>query len=429
LGVQESDVAAVEELLGELLRRLDPTAVPLPLAPGVFGAFEKVNRLSASGMTLMARRVDESRAWKRDGYRSAAEQLAGVAGTSVSAARNMLETSKQVEGLPATAAALRGGKLSPAKAAAIASAATVAPEAEADLLDGADAPYAVVRDKCLQAKAVDRDAAHARIRRERYAREFPDQEGAWNFVARGTPEAGAAFRVGFDPIVDEMFKAARAEGREEPREAYAFDALIEMARRASGAGDGDCEASTSRKKASPRFMALLRIDHASLRRGTVEGDEICEIAGLGPIPVSVARDLLGDAVLKLVITKGVDVANVTHLGRSPTVAQQVALWWLSPMCTNEDCTRTWRLENDHRIGWKETQRTRLDEIDPLCEHEHDLKTYFGWSLVPGKGRRAFVPPDDPRHPKNHPPPDPLVFCPGTLVTRLMGGPPMAVWCR
>ena len=207
--MQECDVAVVEQLLGELLSALDPNAVPLPEAPGLFGAFEKVNRLSGSAMTLMARRVDEARAWQREGFRSAAEQLAGVAGTSVSAARNMLETSKQVEGLPATADALRAGTLSGPKAAAIASAATVAPEAEAELLDGADAPFAVVRDKCLQAKAVDRDAAHARIRRERYAREFPDGEGAWNFVARGTPEAGAAFRVGFDPIVDEMFKAAR----------------------------------------------------------------------------------------------------------------------------------------------------------------------------------------------------------------------------
>ena len=117
-------------------------------------------------------------------------------------------------------------------------------------------------------------------------------------------------------------------------------------------------------------------------------------------------ELLGDAILKLVITKGVDVINVTHLGRSPTVAQQVALWWLAPMCTAEGCTRTRRLENDHRIGWAETQRTRLDELDPLCDHEHDLKTYFGWALVPGKGRRAFVPPDDPRHPKYRAPPDP-----------------------
>ena len=403
LGVQLSDVVALEAPMRAVVEALDPDAVFVFDAPAMLEAFDVLVRLGETGKTLMARRAEAACTWQRAGYRSAAEQIAAVSGTSVSSARNLLETSKQLEALPATADAMRAGKLSSQKAAAIASAATVAPAAEADLLAGADAPLAVVRDKCLQAKAVDRDAAHAQIRKERYAREFTDSEGGWNFVARGTPEAGAEFRVGFDPIVDEMFKAARAEGREEPREAYAFDALIEMARRASGAGNGDA---TSARKPSPRFMALLRVDQTALARGKVEDDETCDIAGLGPIPVSVARDLLGDAILKLVITKGVDVANVTHLGRSPTVAQQVALWWLSPMCTNEDCTRTWRLENDHRIGWAETQRTRLDELDPLCDHEHDLKTYFGWALVPGKGRRPFVPPDDPRHPKYRAPPDP-----------------------
>src|SRR4029079_11426642 len=103
----------------------------------------------------------------------------------------------------------------------IASAAAVAPEAEARLLAGADAPVAVVREECLQAKAVDRDAAHARIRRDRYAREFTDGEGAWNFVARGTPEDGAKFRNAHGPIVDEMFTQARGEERKERREAYA----------------------------------------------------------------------------------------------------------------------------------------------------------------------------------------------------------------
>ena len=87
------------------------------------------------------------------------------------------------------------------------------------------------------------------------------------------------------------------------------------------------------------------------------------------------------------------------------MAQRVALWWRSPECTREGCTRTQRLENDHREGWAETRRTRLDELDPLCEHEHDLKTYHGWSLVNGKGKRPMVPPDDPRHPKYRAPPD------------------------
>jgi hypothetical protein len=195
-----------------------------------------------------------------------------------------------------------------------------------------------------------------------------------------------------------MFKAARAEDRKETREAYAFDAFIALAHRASGEG--------TTKKTSPRFMALIRADIESLQRGTVEGDEICEIAGLGPIPATVARELLGDAILKLVITKGVDVANVTHLGRSATVAQKVALWWQSPMCTREGCTRTQRLQDDHRLGWTNTHRTRVDETDRLCDHDHDRKTYYGWALIAGEGRRPMVPPDDPRHPRNKPPPDP-----------------------
>jgi hypothetical protein len=73
------------------------------------------------------------------------------------------------------------------------------------------------------------------------------------------------------------------------------------------------------------------------------------------------------------------------------------------MCTREGCTRSQRLENDHREEWHKTKHTRLDETDPLCGHDHHLKTNHGWSLVKGKGRRRMVPPDDPRHPKYRPP--------------------------
>ena len=151
-------------------------------------------------------------------------------------------------------------------------------------------------------------------------------------IAGGLLDAGAAFRASHRPIVDEMFKAARAEGRREPYEAYAFDAFMELVRRAASAGrpaddaaeDRRRAATTSRPwpprapsrtprklrrrpRAAARHVGIIRIDHSALRRGSVEGDEVCEIVGLGPIPVSVARELLGDAVLKLVITKGIDV--------------------------------------------------------------------------------------------------------------------------
>ena len=107
--------------------------------------------------------------------------------------------------------------------------------------------------------------------------------------------------------------------------------------------------------------------------------------------------MLGEAVLKLVITTGVDVANVTHLGRGPTTAQKIALMWTNPLCSVQGCHRR-RIEYDHQKPWAQTRHTRLDELDPLCGFHHDLKTRLHWALVPGTGKRPFVPPDHPRHP-------------------------------
>ena len=99
------------------------------------------------------------------------------------------------------------------------------------------------------------------------------------------------------------------------------------------------------------------------------------------------------------------LANVTHLGRAATIAQKCALWWRSPECDALGCTRTRRLQTDHDTGWVKTHTTRLDDSNQLCDHHHDHKTYFGWALVEGTGKRDMVPPDDPRHPRNKPPPD------------------------
>src|SRR5205814_8310273 len=75
----------------------------------------------------------------------------------------------------------------------------------------------------------DPEATHRRLHAERRLRQFADHEGAWNLTARGTPEAGARLNVALEPVIDELFASARSEGRHEPREAYAFDALIELA--------------------------------------------------------------------------------------------------------------------------------------------------------------------------------------------------------
>lgn len=100
------------------------------------------------------------------------------------------------------------------------------------------------------------------------------------------------------------------------------------------------------------------------------------------------------------LTKGTAVATVTHLGRGPTAAQRIALLWQSPACTREGCPHTVRLEIDHRHPWAKDRVTRLENLDPLCHHDHALKTRQGWALIAGTGRRPMVAPDHPRHPHN-----------------------------
>ena len=399
--VELDDVRDIEVFLGKLVERLDPDAVPLCDAPDMWRSFGAVARFAVSAQTLLARRVEEAGEWRRSGHRSAEDKMAADDGTTTTAARNTLATSKRVRKLPKTAEKMRKGELSPAKAEAIADAATVAPEAEDELLQDAEkTPLLEVRDRCLKAKAKDADATYKRIRRNRYARVFKDGEGAWNLRARGTVDDGARFMTAFQPLIDAHFKQAKAEDRVEPIEAYAFDALIELADLAAAPKTDDTSAKPKRTPA--KYLGLIRVDQEALVRGAVEGDERCEIAGLGPIPVARARELLGDAILKLVITKGVDVANVTHLGRSASAAQQIALWWSAHECQRDACTRTERLQNDHREEWHKVHETRLDNLDPLCPHDHWLKTHEGWALMEGTGKRPFVPPDDPRHPKNKP---------------------------
>lgn len=384
---------SIGDALAGLVGVLDPDLVPLPEAARWWEALDRIERLAAGAKTLLARRVEESGAWERSGCRSAAEHLARVSGTGVGRARDQLAASNALPGLPATDSALRTGALSAAQVGEVASAAAVNPAAEGRLLDvAAQASISVLHTEALRARAAaDPDDTYRRINRDRRLRMFTDAEGAWNLHARGTPDAGARIRAALEPLIDQILRDARRRRQPDPHDAYAFDGLLALAEHAH---HEPRQPGTDR-----RYLALLRIDLDALTRGATEGDETCEITGIGPIPARVARELLGESIMKLVITRGVDVANITHPGRGPTAAQRIALLWQSPGCSVEGCART-RVEIDHREPWAATHHTRLDRLDPLCAHHHDQKHRRGWALTPGTGPRPFVAPHDPRHPRN-----------------------------
>jgi hypothetical protein len=375
----------------------DPDALDAATVVPVWKELDRIERLAAAMKLRLARRVDEVEQWKRSGYASAADYLAAQAGSSVAAARDMLCASSKLPSLPVVEDALRVGRLSGSQAVAVTDAAAMAPTAQARLVNDAQrSSLAELRQECLRTKAAadrDREVTRERIHRQRYLRAFTDAEGARNVHIRGPVDRVARIEARLQPFVDDEFNQARTKDRHEEREAYAFDALLRMLDQISG----------SAKSRSRRNLMLIRADLEALKRGTVERDELCDIPGLGPIAVSAARELLGESILKLVITKGIDVLNVTHLGRGPTEAQRVALLFQQPVCSVEGCTRS-RCEIDHRDDYARTHHTRVDECDPLCKPHHDLKTYKGWALAEGTGKRAFVASDDARHPNYKPPP-------------------------
>jgi hypothetical protein len=147
-------VCTSERALASLVDLFDPDDVALADASRLWKAFDRIERLAANAKTLLAVRVEEAGAWKGTGARSAAVHLAKLGGTTTSAARRSLETSKQVTSLPAITDALRGGVLSTMQVDAIASAAWVDPSAEQRLLLMAQTTNVTeLREECLRTVA------------------------------------------------------------------------------------------------------------------------------------------------------------------------------------------------------------------------------------------------------------------------------------
>jgi len=382
--------------------RFDAARVSATDAMRVVEDAAAIKNMAATVEALAAARVAETALWKRAGERSAAHQLARTTGTSIGQARETLQAARRLQDLPATAEAARRGELSAAQVAVITDAADVNPDAEAHLLEQSrSASLGELREEGARTKAnaCDRESRRRRIHEERRLRTWHDNDGASNLHLRDNPEVVAGIMATLEPIRNDLFEKARKEGRREPMEAYAADALAELARRADGTGPG--------AKRSGRAKILARVDLTMLLGKGPVGDDVCEIAGVGPVAPSAIRDLIDteDPFLAAVVTKGKEVVGIAHLGRRPNAHQQTALEWLYPTCAAEGCNSVAFLENDHRQDWSKTHMTIFEWLDRLCSHHHDLKTTENWALVEGRGKRAFVPTDDPRHPRNaHAPP-------------------------
>jgi hypothetical protein len=406
--------------LEAVVRHLDPVTLTSDAAVELVELAARGERLCGALKALAARRVAESNVWRGSGERSAAHWLARRSGTSVGQAMQTLETAERLGELPGVDAALRAGELSSLQANEIASAAAADPRSEAELVRAAQTDGAKgLRDRCRRVKAAalpDELARHRAIHRSRYLRHWTDAEGAGRLDARCTPEVLAEVLVALEPFEAEVFKTARAEGRREGFDAYRLDALVAMAR--SAGGGGPARGSTARS--GPRHTVHVVIDHEALLRGHAEAGERSEIDGVGPVPVGVVRSLMDDAFVTAVLSDGVDVAKVAHLGRHPTAHQRTALRVRDPECVVPGCHVRHHLEIDHVEPWCATRITQLDRLARLCRFHHAQKTHEGYHLEGGPGQWRWLqpdgtevmprPPPPPRPPPQPPPPTPAASC-------------------
>jgi len=406
----------------DVCARLEPSTVGLAEVPAVFDALTELDRLAGGAVLRLAARYEEAGAWKRNGARSPEDDIARKTGTGTGRARRALSTSKRLRSQPKTDTAVRSGTVSPEQADEVSEGAGAAPEAEDELLDTARrAPMHDLRRRVAEERARadrDREARAARLHRNRGVRRWDDGDGMANLLLRLPGESMATVDARLKPLIDRAFADAKDAGRFEPVEAYAADVvrdllLSEPAEGESGTGSSGPSGVAGRQAVRPEKKVVAFIDAEALNRGWVEGDETCEIAGVGPVAVSAVRRLLSDAFLTVVFRKGTDVLNVTHLGRQVTATQRTALE--ARGCRCERCGSRHLLDIDHNEGWTLTHDTRIEDLSWLCWHCHELKTRHHLRLVGPIGNKRLVrrdgtdwdpPPDDGEPPPGADPPAP-----------------------
>jgi hypothetical protein len=206
---------------------------------------------------------------------------------------------------------------------------------------------------------------------------------AWRGGRAASPEQGAATHGSFsgptaavadllealEPLTQRRFDAARSAEQREPHDAYRFDALCDLAHAGATAG------------AAPKHVARVRVDLPALLRGATEPGETCEIPGVGPVPVSHAREVLSHGLLQLVITDGVDVQNVVSTTRHVPAPLKIAIAERDQRCRIRGCDRDRNLHRHHTEAFARSGRTTYSELGNLCTRHHHLVHDDSYEIV------------------------------------------------
>ena len=328
--------------------------------------------------------------------------LAAASGTATGSARRRLDVARRISACAPLVDAFERGDLSVDQAGVLAPLAAD-PDCVATLLETASklsmTALRAEAQRLLRRRRGERETARSErsLHARRYCRAWTEPGGSVRLDARVGPQDGAALLAALQQEHERLRRrrAVNASGKEDPEgtpldgtgaasvraDQLRADALVRLVTgRVAGQGLG-------------RPELLIRVDAEALRREEVVDGETCEIAGIGPVSVGVARSVLGEALWTLLVTSGTDIRTVTTTTRVIPKKVRNALWLRDHECVVPGCGETEGLEIDHwtrDFGWHGV--TELDNLALVCRVHHAMKTRTGWRLLGGPGRWVWLAP-------------------------------------
>ena len=137
---------------------------------------------------------------------------------------------------------------------------------------------------------------------------------------------------------------------------------------------------------------------------SVGEDEVCEIDGIGPIPIAEAERLVSDAYLRVLLVKGGQVEVISTTTRTIPPRLRAVLEHRDRTCVVPGCDVSWNLEIDHRVPFSQGGATDEENLARLCHAHHRDKTagraiLERWEDDQGAPRWAWHPTSRPNEPR------------------------------
>ena len=123
----------------------------------------------------------------------------------------------------------------------------------------------------------------------------------------------------------------------------------------------------------------FHVDLGAWQRGWPQGDERCEIAGIGPVPVSVVEQAYDDSALRLVVTSKNKLVWYSEEDRRkkreplPEPIKRAVKAAGYDQCKGNGCVNR-STEVDHIVARSKQGGHELENLQGLCDSCHDAKT-------------------------------------------------------